>query len=76
MSAGSGDSIRLLLDVGGGLGHTPLQRRVAGRCHLNWRIDKLVVGSGFEMARMGNYYVKGPRPFGYMFEGVATKARS
>ena len=52
---------------------TPLQRRVAGGCHLNRRIDQLVSGSGFKFTRLDNYYAKGPRPFGYMFEGVATK---
>jgi ubiquinone/menaquinone biosynthesis C-methylase UbiE len=52
---------------------TPLQRRLAGGCHLNRPIDRLVVGSGLELSRMDNYYAKGPRAFGYMFEGVATK---
>jgi ubiquinone/menaquinone biosynthesis C-methylase UbiE len=51
---------------------TPLQRRIAGGCHLNRPIDKLVTGSGFAMTRMDNYYAKGPRPFGYMFEGIAA----
>ena len=27
-----------------------------------------------ELIRMENYYAKGPRAFGYMFEGVATKS--
>ena len=52
---------------------TPLQRRVAGGCHLNRPIDKLVAGSGFAMTKMDNYYAKGPRPFGYMFEGIAAR---
>jgi SAM-dependent methyltransferase len=52
----------------------PWQRRVAGGCHLNRPIDQLVVNSGLELIRMENYYVKGPRPFGYMFEGVARKS--
>jgi ubiquinone/menaquinone biosynthesis C-methylase UbiE len=52
---------------------TPLQRRVAGGCHLNRRIDDLIAHSGLELSRMTTYYAKGPRPFGYMFEGVATK---
>jgi SAM-dependent methyltransferase len=52
----------------------PWQRRIAGGCHLNRPIDELVVNSGLELIRMENYYVKGPRPFGYMFEGVARKA--
>jgi ubiquinone/menaquinone biosynthesis C-methylase UbiE len=53
---------------------TPLHRRVAGGCHLNRPIDQLVVGSGLELTQMDNYYGKGPKPFGYMFEGVAAKS--
>jgi ubiquinone/menaquinone biosynthesis C-methylase UbiE len=53
---------------------TPIQRRVAGGCHLNRPIDQLVIGSGLELVRLENYYAKGPRPFGYMFEGVAAKS--
>jgi ubiquinone/menaquinone biosynthesis C-methylase UbiE len=53
---------------------TPLQRRVAGGCHLNRPIDQLVRDSGLEVVRLENYYAKGPRPFGYMFEGIATKS--
>jgi ubiquinone/menaquinone biosynthesis C-methylase UbiE len=53
---------------------TPVQRRVAGGCHLNRRIDELVINSGLKIIRLENYYAKGPRPFVYMFEGVATKS--
>lgn len=53
---------------------TPLQRRLAGGCHLNRPIDQLVSGSGLDVTRLDNYYIKGPKFFGYMFEGVATKA--
>lgn len=53
---------------------TPIQRRVAGGCHLNRPIDQLVRNSGLDLTRLENYYAKGPRPFGYMFEGVATKS--
>jgi SAM-dependent methyltransferase len=53
---------------------TPLQRRVAGGCHLNRPIDQLVAGSGLEVTKMERYYAKGPRAFGYMFEGLATKS--
>ena len=53
---------------------TPFQRRVAGGCHLNRPIDRLIRNSGLELIRMENYYAKGPRAFGYMFEGVATKS--
>jgi hypothetical protein len=53
---------------------TPFQRRVVGGCHLNRQIDQLVLNSGLELIRLDNYYAKGFRAFGYMFEGVATKS--
>ncbi len=52
---------------------TPLQRRLAGGCHLNRPIDRLVAGCGLELTRIENYYANGPKTFGYMFEGTATK---
>lgn len=53
---------------------TPLQRRVAGGCHLDRPIGQLVADSGLQLKRMETYYVAGPKPFGYTFEGVALKA--
>jgi ubiquinone/menaquinone biosynthesis C-methylase UbiE len=52
---------------------TPLQRRICGGCHFNRQIDALITGSGFEITRMENFFLPGPKPLGYMFEGVATK---
>lgn len=52
---------------------TPIQRRVAGGCHLNRPIADLVRASGLEVDRIENYHISGPRSFGYMFEGVATR---
>ncbi len=53
---------------------TPLQRRIAGGCHLNRPIDRLVTDAGFEITSLDRYYVPGPRFFGFMYEGVATPA--
>lgn len=52
---------------------TPIQRRVAGGCHLNRPIQTLIETSGLELATIGNYHLPGPKAFGYMYEGVATK---
>lgn len=52
---------------------TPLQRRVAGGCHLNRPIDRLLADAGFAVTRLENFYVPGPRAMGYMYEGVAAK---
>lgn len=51
----------------------PVQRRVAGGCHLTRRIDRLLVEAGFTVDRLDNSYEKGtPKPFGYLYEGVAS----
>jgi ubiquinone/menaquinone biosynthesis C-methylase UbiE len=52
---------------------TPLQRKVAGGCHLNREIDRMIADSGLQLGPVRTYYVSGPRPSGYVFEGTATK---
>jgi len=52
---------------------TPLQRRIFGGCHLNRPIDRLILEANFDIARMNNFYMKGPKAMAYMFEGVASK---
>lgn len=52
---------------------TPLQRRVFGGCHIDRPIGRLVADAGLELIRLDNYYLKGPRAFGYMFDGIAAK---
>lgn len=52
---------------------TPIQRRVAGGCHLNRPIDELIARSGLELTSLENYSLPGPSALGYMYEGTATK---
>ena len=52
----------------------PIQRRVFGGCHLNRPIDALLERAGLVVSPLETFYAKGPKPFGYLFEGVATKA--
>jgi ubiquinone/menaquinone biosynthesis C-methylase UbiE len=51
----------------------PIQQRWAGGCHLNRPIDQLVEKAGFDLTRLNNFYARGPKCTGYMYEGVATK---
>jgi ubiquinone/menaquinone biosynthesis C-methylase UbiE len=54
-----------------------IQQRLAGGCHLNRPIDALVLEAGFEMSELRNDQMPGPKfmlPWGYLYEGVATKA--
>jgi hypothetical protein len=53
----------------------PLNKRLAGGCHLTRRIPASVEQAGFELEELDSYYFKGePKPFGYTFEGRALKA--
>lgn len=51
---------------------TPLQRRIAGGCHLNRPIEQLIEHAGFDIQEIERFYVKGPKPFGYMYRGVGV----
>jgi SAM-dependent methyltransferase len=53
---------------------TPIQRHLFGGCHLNRPIDTTITDAGFEITRLDNFYMKGPKPMGYMYEGRATVA--
>lgn len=52
---------------------TPIQRRLAGGCHLNRPIDQLITAAGLEMTSLDTGYLPGPKAIGYLYEGVATK---
>jgi len=52
----------------------PLNKRLAGGCHLTRRIPDHVEEAGFSLAQVDTYYFEGePKPFGYTFEGRALK---
>lgn len=53
---------------------TPLWRRVAGGCHLNRSIDRLLRVGGFEALEMCRGYVAGPRVGSYLYRGMARVA--
>jgi hypothetical protein len=52
---------------------TPIQRRIGGGCHFNRPIDQLLTDAALDIEQLDNYYVKGPKAAGYMYEGAATK---
>jgi ubiquinone/menaquinone biosynthesis C-methylase UbiE len=52
----------------------PLNKRLAGGCHLTRRIPETIEHAGFVLEQLDSYYLQGePKPFGYTFEGRATK---
>lgn len=55
----------------------PMNKRLAGGCHLTRRIPESIEQAGFALEGIDTYYFKGePKPFGYTFEGRATKSNA
>ena len=53
----------------------PIQKRVAGGCHLTRRIPEAIAEAGFEIETLDSYYAEGEaKVFGYTFEGRARRA--
>ena len=49
----------------------PTWRRLAGGCNLDRPIDTLIGDAGFELTRLEHGYGAGPRPFAYLYRGIA-----
>lgn len=49
-----------------------LQQKIGGGCNLNRRINEAIEGAGFSITQLTNYYMKGPKPFTYMYQGIAV----
>lgn len=49
----------------------PLWKRIGGGCHLNRKIDQLIATAGFEISELKNFYLPGPRPMTYTYQGIA-----
>ena len=58
---------------GGRIGLTPIQKLVGGGCHLNRRIDDIILSSGFDMRLFENFFIKGPPIGSFMYRGVAER---
>ena len=51
---------------------TPFHRLYSGGCHLNRKIEAIVQEAGFELERMENVYMEGPRIGSYLYKGLAV----
>jgi ubiquinone/menaquinone biosynthesis C-methylase UbiE len=53
----------------------PLNKRLAGGCHLTRRIPETIEHAGFAIQHLDSYYFKAePKPMGYTYEGSAVKS--
>jgi ubiquinone/menaquinone biosynthesis C-methylase UbiE len=51
----------------------PINRAVAGGCHLTRDIGSLVREAGLQVDDYATYYGEGPRPFAYRYQGTARR---
>jgi SAM-dependent methyltransferase len=54
---------------------TPYWKRIAGGCHLNRKVDELIIGAGFRITELKTFYLPGPRPMTYNYQGIAQAPR-
>ena len=52
---------------------TPLWKRFTGGCHLNRKPDDLILGAGFQINELKTFYLPGPRPMTFTYQGLATR---
>jgi ubiquinone/menaquinone biosynthesis C-methylase UbiE len=50
---------------------TPLWKHLAGGCHLDRPIERLIAAGGFRIADLAKGYMRGPKPMTFMYEGRA-----
>jgi ubiquinone/menaquinone biosynthesis C-methylase UbiE len=50
---------------------TPVWKRIGGGCHLNRKIDDLLLEAGFSIDELRTTYLAGPRPMTYTYQGFA-----
>jgi ubiquinone/menaquinone biosynthesis C-methylase UbiE len=51
---------------------TPYWKRISGGCHLNRKTDDLIRAAGFQIDAVETGYMKGPKPWTFIYQGSAT----
>jgi len=52
---------------------TPIWMQIGGGCHLNRKVDELIVTAGFQIVELKTCYLPGPRPMTYTYQGLAQR---
>jgi ubiquinone/menaquinone biosynthesis C-methylase UbiE len=53
---------------------TPFWKRIGGGCHLNRKVDALLVEAGFAIDELRTTYLSGPKPMTFTYQGFARTA--
>jgi ubiquinone/menaquinone biosynthesis C-methylase UbiE len=52
---------------------TPCWKWIGGGCHLDRKTDDLIRAAGFGLNEIETGYMKGPKPWTFMYQGMATR---
>ena len=52
---------------------TPCWKHIGGGCHLDRKMDDLIRAAGFRVDALETGYMKGPKPWTFLYQGAATK---
>ncbi len=52
---------------------TPCWSRLSGGCHLDRNADELIRAAGFDIRRLETGYMRGPKPWTYMYQGAGQE---
>jgi hypothetical protein len=52
---------------------TPFWKRIGGGCHLDRNMDDMIRAAGFQIDAIETGYMKGPKPWTFMYRGSAVK---
>ena len=55
---------------------TPSWKPISGGCHLDREMDKLIRVAGFQIDAIETGYMKGPKPWTFMYQGSAKNERA
>jgi ubiquinone/menaquinone biosynthesis C-methylase UbiE len=50
----------------------PTWKRIGGGCNLNRKVDELITEAGFHITDLRKFYLRGPRPMTYTYQGLAA----
>jgi ubiquinone/menaquinone biosynthesis C-methylase UbiE len=55
---------------------TPYWKRISGGCHLDRKTDDLIRAAGFAVDEIETGYMTGPKPWTFMYQGLAKNVRA
>jgi hypothetical protein len=53
---------------------TPVWKHIGGGCHLNRKIDELIIAAGFQIPELKTCYLRGPKLMTFTCQGIALPA--